>query len=79
MPSFKPNDYVLCIRYLSIKENDVVVVNSKKHGKIIKRVKSIKEDSIDISGDNASYESDTYSHSYKKKDILGKVIFKLAL
>jgi phage repressor protein C with HTH and peptisase S24 domain len=79
MPNFKPNDYVLCIKYLPIKVNDVVIVNSKDHGKIIKRIKSIKENSINIFGDNLSYESDTYSHSYNKKDILGKVIFKLPL
>ena len=77
MPNFKPNDYVLCIKYLPIKVNDVVIVNSKDHGKIIKRIKSIKENSINIFGDNLSYESDTYIHSYHKKDILGKVIFRL--
>ena len=40
---------------------------------------TIKENSINIFGDNLSYESDTYSRSYDKKDILGKVIFKLPL
>tara|TARA_B100001113_G_scaffold256032_1_gene211330 strand:+ start:45 stop:287 length:243 start_codon:yes stop_codon:yes gene_type:complete len=79
LPNFKPNDYVLCIKYIPIKLNDVVIVNSKDHGKIIKRVKSIKENSINIFGDNLSYESAASSHSYDKKDILGKVIFKLPL
>ena len=76
LPTFKPNNYVVCLKSKRIKANDVVVLEEENLGKILKRVTFFDGVSLNLEGDNKSYESEVYKKSYNVKDILGKVIFK---
>jgi|TARA_B000000475_G_C16002157_1_gene449342 hypothetical protein len=55
----------------------VVVLEDKKIGKVLKRVKSFNDDKVTLKGDNNSYNSEVYETLYNASDIVGKVIFKL--
>ena len=76
LPTFKPNNYVVCLKSKRVKANDVVVLEEENLGKILKRVTFFDGVSLNLEGDNKSYESEVYKKSYNVKDILGKVIFK---
>jgi|TARA_B100001093_G_scaffold241413_1_gene231121 phage repressor protein C with HTH and peptisase S24 domain len=76
LPTFKPNNYVVCLKSKRIKANDVVVLEEENLGKILKRVTFFDGVSLNLEGDNKSYESEVYKKTYNVKDILGKVIFK---
>jgi len=77
LPTFKPNSYVVCLKSKRIRVNDVVVLEDKKIGKVLKRVKSFNDDKVTLKGDNNSYNSTVYETLYNASDIVGKVIFKL--
>ena len=77
LPTFKPNSFVICLKSSKIKVNDVVILNEKKLGKVLKRVKSISDNLITFKGDNKSYDSSIYENSYSISDVIGKVIFKI--
>ena len=77
LPTFKPNTFVICLKSSKIKVNDVVILNEKKLGKVLKRVKSISDNLITFKGDNKSYDSSIYENSYSISDVIGKVIFKI--
>ena len=76
LPTFKPNDYVICLKSKRIKVNDVVVLKEANLGKVLKRVTFFDGVSLSLEGDNKSYESEVYKKSYSIKDVLGKIIFK---
>ena len=76
LPTFKPNNYVVCLKSKRIKANDVVVLEEENLGKILKRVTFFDGVSLNLEGDNKSYESEVYKKTYNVKDILGKVIVK---
>ena len=57
LPTFKPNSYVICLKSNRIRVNDVVVLEDKKIGKVLKRVKSFNDDKVTLKGDNNSYNS----------------------
>ena len=60
-PNFNDNDLVFSLKYfLSLKVNDVILLNIPKIGTVIKRIKSINGKDIDIYGDNT--ESVSYTH-----------------
>ena len=73
-PNFYEGDLVLAFRFLPIKTRDVIVF--KYFGKtLIKRVKSIQDGEYFLEGDN---KKDTLPvGKILKKDIIGKVIFKV--
>ena len=77
LPTFKPNSYVICLKANRIRVNDVIVLEDKKIGKVLKRVKSFNDDKVTLKGDNNSYNSEVYETLYNASDIVGKVIFKL--
>jgi len=77
LPTFKPNSYVICLKSNRIRVNDVVVLEDKKIGKVLKRVKSFNDDKVTLKGDNKSYDSSIYENSYSISDVIGKVIFKI--
>lgn len=78
LPTFIPNDKVLVSKilyYFGIpKKGDIVVFNH--NGKsIIKRIIKIKDNKIFVEGDNK--KDSLYNLTIEKKDIIGKVIYKL--
>ena len=76
-PNFKDRDIVLSINYLrSLKNNDVVLLDLPNYGVVIKRIKSINGDNLELTGDNKKYNSTIYNNIYKKENVLGKVIFR---
>lgn len=79
-PKFKDGDVVLVNRlsYLLSKPKvgDLVAL---KHGKyIIKRIRAIEEKQIFVIGDNKKESTDSRKFGWiNKKEIVGKVIFKI--
>lgn len=79
-PTFKENDIVLVNRLSYFlnrpKIGDLIVLKQRKH--IIKRIKRIKNDKYFVVGDNRKESTDSREFGWvSKKDILGKVIFKI--
>lgn len=79
-PTFKENDIVLVNRlsyFLSRpKIGDVVVLKREKY--IIKRIKKIDGDRFFVQGDNVKESTDSRKFGWvSKKEIVGKVIFKI--
>ena len=72
-PNYCSNDHVFCIKTKKIKVNDVVVLNHKIHGKIIKRVQSINENGLFVSGDNKTYDSSITNECQPIQSIIGRV------
>ena len=76
-PNFNDNDLVFSLKYfLSLKVNDVILLNIPKIGTVIKRIKSINGKDINICGDNTEYSSEIYKNKYRANDVIGKVLFK---
>ena len=76
-PNFKDQDIVLSIKYLkSLKNNDVVLLDLPNYGVVLKRIKSINGDNLELIGDNKKYNSPIYNNIYKKENVIGKVIFR---
>ena len=67
-PNFKDQDIVLSIKYLrSLKNNDVVLLDLPNYGVVLKRIKSINGDNLELTGDNKKYNSPIYTIFIKKK------------
>tara|TARA_B100001287_G_scaffold130110_2_gene109634 strand:- start:1858 stop:2130 length:273 start_codon:yes stop_codon:yes gene_type:complete len=76
-PNFKDKDIVISVKCLnSLKTMDVVLLDLPNYGVVIKRIKSINGDDIQLAGDNKEYNSPIYKNIYKKENVLGKVIFR---
>ena len=76
-PNFKDQDIVLSIKYLrSLKNNDVILLDLPNYGVVLKRIKSINGDNLELTGDNKKYNSPIYNNIYKKENVIGKVIFR---
>lgn len=82
-PYLKEGDQVLALRYLPVREKDVVVFkyNSKY---LIKRISKVVKLEVEVEGDNKEYfvvgdnKKDSLNvNPIQKKDIIGKVILKL--
>ena len=51
-PNFKDQDIVLSIKYLSsLKNDDVVLLDLPNYGVVLKRIKSINGDNLELTGD----------------------------
>ena len=48
LPTYKPNDYLVCLKTKNINVNDVIVMETNDLGKVVKRVKSISGNSLKI-------------------------------
>ncbi|MDB9997482.1 hypothetical protein OAE05_03945 [Gammaproteobacteria bacterium] len=77
LPTYKPNDYLVCLKTKNINVNDVIVMETNDLGKVVKRVKSISGNSLKILGDNKSYHSPIYDVTHYLDAVIGRVIFKL--
>lgn len=74
MPAFKPGDHVLTFNWLRVSKGDVVVFMEMERAYFIKRIDRIARDLIYVSGDNNTRSAKT--HPIKRRQIVGKVIFK---
>lgn len=72
-PNFKDGDYVVAFSYIFNKPNvkDVIVFKKDKL-LLIKRIQKLENSNIIVAGDNSKNR-----FVVKKKDILGKVIFRI--
>lgn len=79
IPTFLDGDYVLVwVWFGKLKKDDIVVARNKKGLIIIKRIQSIENEKYFLVGDNAKESTDSRDFGFvTKKDILGKVLFKL--
>ena len=70
LPTYKPNDYLVCLKTKNINVNDVIVMETNDLGKVVKRVKSISGNSLKILGDNKSYHSPIYDVTHYLMQLL---------
>ena len=52
LPSFRPNDLVLCLKLKKYRMGSVVIVKNSDHGPILKRIKGIRDSRLEISSEN---------------------------
>lgn len=81
-PVYKQGDFVIAFRTVlsNFDKGDVVVINHKHFGKIIKRIKSIDEaGDFLVAGDNTIMSTDTMTIGpVAIEHILGRVMIKVA-
>ena len=78
LPSFRPNDLVLCLKLKKYRMGSVVIVKNSDHGPILKRIKGIRDSRLEISSENKEYSSETTKITYDLDDVIGKVLFNLS-
>ena len=79
-PSLEPGDFVLASRlYLSLKPNDIIIVNHPIYSDIIKRIDRIDENNqLWLKGDNIYHSvSSEKMGAIDKKQLKGKVIYSI--
>ena len=76
-PNYRPGNLVVGIKSKKINIDDVVIVQHKSLVKIIKRVKSIDENGIELQSDNKKYGSIAVNEFHSPESIIGKVYFKI--
>ena len=74
LPTIKPRDILLIRMGSSISSGDLVVVSLQTIGLIVKRVKQMDLETIELVGDNSRLGSSTCGPTIDKRFILGKVI-----
>ena len=76
-PSYKEGEIVICIRSEKLKPNDVIAINTRDYGKVLKRITSISNYVVTVCSDNNSYSSPINNVPHKLGLVIGKVIFKI--
>lgn len=76
-PNFKSGQIVFTRKTKNLLVNDVIVLRVSGSDQIIKRITSIKEKEIKVTGDNKEYNSQYYSQTFNIASVLGKVFFKI--
>lgn len=82
LPFFKPGDTILVnnLSYLfqRPKKGDTIIIRNKEGEHLIKLIKEISKKDIFVVGTNEKESVDSRSFGYiQKKDIIGKVLFKI--
>lgn len=79
LPSFEEGDRVLAARIGRIRPGDVVAVPDPREGQrlLVKRVRSVEEDLLELRGDNdqASTDSRTFG-PVNRSAVAGKVVYR---
>lgn len=75
-PNYLDNDLVIASKLAFFNVDDVVVLKTNLDGNVLKRIKSIENNTYEVESDNKSYDSKINNMFFKKKQILGKVILK---
>ena len=82
-PTFKTGDHVLYRKYVKSKSNlkvgqVVIFLHPTKDRIQIKRIKQLKENSIEVIGDNLKYSTDSRSFGFVQKEkIIGIVTSRI--
>ena len=85
IPTFNDGDFVFFKKYSVnksiLKRGDIIIFNHPlKKIRLIKRVKTIKEFSIEVTGDNKYYSSDSdFFGAIQKEKIVGIVTSKISI
>ena len=77
LPSFKDDDHVLSIKTKKLKVNDVIILKTKEHGEVLKRVSGIFSKGIRVKSDNKQYPSELTNDIHSFDRILGRVILRI--
>ena len=75
LPTLKSGQTFVGLKTKKIGVGDVVTVRAHGSVDIVKRVNSIEDENIIVSGDNKNLESSLCFASYKKKDVEAKMLF----
>ena len=78
LPTIKPRDILLIREGSSISSGDLVVVSLQAIGLIVKRVKKVDLETIELVGDNPRLGSSACGPAIDKRFLLGKVIASLS-
>ena len=78
LPTIKPRDILLIREGSSITSGDLVVVSLQTIGLIVKRVKQVDLETIELVGDNPRLGSSACGPAIDKRFLLGKVIASLS-
>ena len=79
IPNFNDNDLILITKFFfNLEVGDLVILDIPELGNVLKRISSIEDNSIKVKGDNEDYDSSIYNNSYKKDNVIGKVLFKFS-
>ena len=76
-PNFLDNDLVIATKLSFFNVNDVVIIKTNLYGNVLKRIRSIKNNTYEVVSDNQSYDSKINNEFFEKNQILGKVILKI--
>ena len=77
LPSFRDDDHVLSIKTKKLKVNDVIILKTKEHGEVLKRISGIFSTGIKVKSDNKHYPSELTNDIYSFDRILGRVILRI--
>lgn len=77
LPTLQPNDVVITFRFKKLNSKDIIVLNTKSYGNIVKRISFVNKRVINLESDNKDIYSSSCNVTYSIKEVLGKVIFKI--
>lgn len=78
-PALSAGDFVVTRRCKAPVVGDIIVVNDKKVGRIIKRVHSSDNGLVMLSGDNPRLSSSSCDYAHPTSAVVGTVVFSFHL
>ena len=78
-PALSAGDFVVTRRSKAPVVGDIIVVNDKNVGHIIKRVRSSSNGLVMLSGDNPRLSSSSYDYAHPASSVIGTVVFRFHL
>ena len=69
LPTLQPNDVVITFRFKKLNSKDIIVLNTKSYGNIVKRISFVNKRVIKLESEN----KDIYSSSGKGTDSVKEV------
>ena len=76
-PTLSHNDILFAYKKKRVSAGDIVVMQIPIFGRIVKRVKSLGNDSYILTGDNPSEQSSCCSNPHSNKYMIGTLLFAL--
>ena len=72
-PILNDGDMIVCKKTSNLAKGDLVVLNTEKHGKIIKKIKWIDKKELRVEGSNPRCHSSACDFNHDVSKIIGKV------